>query len=171
MGSFLFVLMGLSSIAQAQTRVAVLDFELRDLTLAPGIPSELERTAAVKPMLETQLATAGYQIQPVNLNLQAELDGGVGYLFDHPDVAAQLARATQADFVLVGRLHKPSFLFAYLIVQLVDAKTGKISAHWVVEVKGPQKKLTYKGVESLVVKINHFFNDNRSPKKGAFNTN
>jgi len=154
-----FMLIGLPSTAQAQTRVVVLDFELRDMTLAPGIPSELERTAAIKPMLDTQLVTAGYQIQPVTSNLQAELDGGVGYLFDHPDVAAQLARVTQADYVLVGRLHKPSFLFAYLIVKLVDAKTGKISAHWVVEVKGPQKKLTYKGVESLVVKINRFFNE------------
>ncbi|WP_228779343.1 hypothetical protein [Methylobacter sp. BlB1] len=29
----------------AGQRIAVLDFELKDLTLAPGIPSEVERTA------------------------------------------------------------------------------------------------------------------------------
>ena len=30
----------------AQTKIAILDFELKDLTLAPGISAEIERTAA-----------------------------------------------------------------------------------------------------------------------------
>ena len=35
----------------AQTRIAILDFELSDVTLAPNIPSEINRTAAIKGML------------------------------------------------------------------------------------------------------------------------
>ena len=167
----LLFFLGLSCSAQAQPKLAVLDFELKDMTLAPGIKTEIERTAAIKPMLEMQLQQAGYNIIPVSKERQQFMDSGVGYLFNHHDVAAQLARANNADFILVGRLHKPSFLFAYLIVQLVEAKSGKLSERWVVEVKGPQKKLTSKGVESLVVKINTFFNDHDASEKKAFNTN
>ena len=48
--------------AAAETRIAVLDFELKDLTLAPRIPAEIERTATVKPLLENELKNSGYTI-------------------------------------------------------------------------------------------------------------
>lgn len=51
----------------AETSIAILDFELNDLTLAPGIPAEIERTASVKPLLEKELNGAGYRIISVPL--------------------------------------------------------------------------------------------------------
>ena len=39
----------------AETRIAILDFELKDLTLAPRIPAEIKRTASIKPLLEGEL--------------------------------------------------------------------------------------------------------------------
>ena len=99
----------------AATKIAILDFELKDLTLAPRIPSELERTASIKPLLETELERAGYTVVNIDLASQQNADAGIGYLFDHHDIAAKLGKKFNADYVLVGRLHKPSFLFAYLI--------------------------------------------------------
>ena len=81
----------------------------------------------------------------------------MGYLFDHHDIAAQLAKKYNADYVLVGRLHKPSFLFVYLLVHVIDVKQQTMVADYSTEVKGSEKKLTRKGVESLVDKINDTF--------------
>ena len=54
----------------------------------------------------------------------------------------------------MGRLHKPSFLFVYLMAHLIDVSNGKLIGDYISEVKGGEKKLTLKGVESLAVKIN-----------------
>ncbi len=140
--------------AAAETRIAVLDFELKDLTLAPRIPAEIERTATVKPLLENELKNSGYTIVSIPGDAQLSATSGTGYLFDHHDVAAQLASQYGADYVIVGRLHKPSFLFVYLMAHLIDVSNGKLIGDYISEVKGGEKKLTLKGVESLAVKIN-----------------
>ena len=41
------------------------------------------------------------------------------------------------------------------MAHLVDVKQQRLIADYSSEVKGGEKKLTFKGVESLVVKINH----------------
>jgi Protein of unknown function (DUF2380) len=146
-----------SASVTAQPRIAVLDFELKDLTLKPGVPQEVERTASVKPMLEEELRKSGYEIVSIPLEAQKQTTAGVGYLFDHHDIAAQLAQKYGADYVIVGRLHKPSFLFVYLMAHLVDVKQQRLVADYLSEVKGGEKKLTRKGVESLVVKVNGTF--------------
>lgn len=139
----------------AETTIAILDFELRDLTLAPGIPAEVQRTASIKAMLEAELKRAGYKIVAVDSESQREANGGVGYLFDHDDSAAELAKKADADYILVGRLHKPSFLFAYIMGHLVRAKDSHLIGNYISETKGGDKKLTLKGVESLAVKIDN----------------
>lgn len=137
----------------AEQRIVVLDFELKDLTLAPGIPSEVERTAGIKAMLENELVKAGCEVVTVSPEVQQSANAGVGYLFDHDDVAAKLARQAGADYILVGRLHKPSFLFAYLMGHLVRARDSRLVGNYISEIKGGDKKLTLKGVEDLAVKI------------------
>jgi hypothetical protein len=139
--------------AHAGTRIAVLDFELKDLTLAPGVPEEIQRTALIKPLLENQLKQAGYEIVTIDSEVQQRADSGRGYLFDHIETAASLGEDVGADYVIIGRLHKPSFLFAYLMARLVKVQTGHVIGDYISEVKGSQKKLTIKGVESLTVKI------------------
>ncbi len=151
--------------SHAQTRIAILDFELRDLTLAPRIPAELKRTAAIKPMLEAELKRAGYEIITINSTTQKKANAGVGYLFDHDDVAAKLAKKVGADYVLVGRLHKPSFLFAYLMGHLVRVNDGKLMGNYISETKGGDQKLTLKAVESLTVKIDNDLEHRYSPPK------
>jgi hypothetical protein len=59
------VFLGLISVGVcAETSIAILDFELSDVTLAPGIPAEIARTASIKPMLEGELTRAGYKHYP-----------------------------------------------------------------------------------------------------------
>jgi len=147
----------------AETRIAILDFELKDLTLAPRIPAEIKRTASIKPLLEAELKKAAYVIIDITPESQKLADGGVGYLFDHHDVAAQLGKQFGADYVLVGRLHKPSFLFAYMMGHLVRVSDGKLIGNYISEAKGPNKKLTIKTVESLAVKIDKTLDNRYSP--------
>ena len=149
-----FILLFFTSInVFSETKIAILDFELKDLTLAPRIASEIERTASIKPLLEVELKRAGYTIVNIDYKSQTDSNAGVGYLFDHHDVAAKLGKKFKADYILVGRLHKPSFLFAYLMGHLVRVSDAKLIGNYISEAKGPNKKLTIKTVESLTVKI------------------
>ncbi len=137
----------------AVTRIAILDFELKDLTLAPGIPAEIKRTESIKPMLEKELSSAGYEMVSIPLSAQRTADSGVGYLFDHSDVASNLGKQFGADYILVGRLHKPSFLFAYLMANLIRVKDQRVLDHFITESKGPNVELVIKAVENMADKI------------------
>jgi len=156
-GSLLSIVASLFFVGSAQAephdRIAVLEFELNDLTLDPRNSAELERTTSIKPMLEQALTAADHPTIAVDAAAQRVADKGVGYLFDHADAAAALGRATGADWVIVGRVHKASFLFVYFKVHVVKVATAEQVADLMVEVKGPQKALTVKGVESLAKQI------------------
>lgn len=144
----------ISASALADTRIAVLDFELNDLTLEPRTPTELERTARVAPLLREALAARkGYALVAVDPAAQEKADVSVGYLFDHPDAAAELGRRFNADWIAVGRLHKPSPLFSYLKVKLVEAKTGEIKGDYVVEIKGQFEQTASRGTAILAEQI------------------
>ncbi|MGR9074206.1 MAG: DUF2380 domain-containing protein [Gammaproteobacteria bacterium] len=149
--------------AAEETRIAILDFELKDLTLAPGIPEEIERTASVRPLLEAELKKAGYVIINIDPDSRNSADAGVGYLYDHTDAAAKLGRRFDADYILVGRLHKPSFLFAYLMGRLIRIDDARLMGDFVSEAKGPSRKITAKAVESLAVKIDKALDNRYSP--------
>ncbi len=140
----------------AAVPIAILEFELKDLTLMPASAEELERTSSLKPLLEQAMdSIGGYEPLAINPELIAAADAGFGYLFEHHDVAAEVARAHGAEWIVVGRLHKPSFLFAYLIAHLIEAESGRLAGDFVVEVKGQPDVTTPKGVERLSEKIHH----------------
>jgi hypothetical protein len=147
----------------AETKIAILEFELKDMTLAPRIPAELKRTASIKPLLEGELQSADYTIISIDLESQKAADSGVGYLFDHHDVAAKLGQQFGADYVLVGRLHKPSFLFSYLMGHLIRVSDARLIGNYISEAKGPNIKLTIKTVESLAVKIDRTLDNRYTP--------
>ncbi len=149
------LLLFLSFAAHSEIKIAVLNFELNDLTLAPGTEAELERTASVAPLLRNEFEKKfDYKIMPIDADVQEEADEGFGYLFDHADVSADLCREHGADWILIGRVHKPSFLFAYLKAHLINCETRRPAGDYVIEVKGDAKKFTKKGVENLAIKVN-----------------
>jgi hypothetical protein len=139
----------------AGTRIAILDFELKDLTGVTPIPAdEVDRTASVAPLLRETLAQYdGYQVIAINGEDQLQADEGFGYLFDHPDESAKLGARYGAELVAVGRVHKPSFLFAYLKVHLVDVDTRQVVGDYVVEVKGSARQVTERGAVVLARQI------------------
>ena len=123
----------LGSPAFAGTRIAVLDFELNDLTLLPRTPEELARTAGVAPLLrEALVKKGGYESVAIGPAAQAQANVSFGYLFDHTEVAAQLGERLGVDWIAVGRVHKPSFLFAYLKVRLVNTRPRRVAGDFVV---------------------------------------
>lgn len=134
--------------------IAVLDFELNDLTLNPNLAEETERAATLRPLLVEQFRQ-NFKItvkdNPASARIEAEK--GRGYLFDRPEIAAKIGRETGVDWIVSGRLHKASYLFVYLKAQLINTQTGQVAADFVVEIKGSQKKLTNKGIESLALQV------------------
>lgn len=136
------------------SNVAVLEFDLKDLTLNPNIKEEQARTATLRNLVVEQLVTTHkHNLIENSARAAIEADKGQGYLFDRPALAAKLGKEVGADWIVTGRLHKASFLFVYLKAQLINTDSGKIASDFVVEIKGQQKKLTIKGVESLSLQI------------------
>ncbi len=134
--------------------VAVLEFELNDLTLNPDTAAETERAASLRPLLVERLGE-DHGIVIVDNPARAAIEAvkGHGYVFDRPELAAEIGREGGAAWVVSGRLHKPSFLFVYLQAQLIDVRSGRVAADFVVEIKGQQKKVTPKGIETLARQI------------------
>lgn len=138
----------------AAVPIVILEFELKDLTPIATDATELKRTASLKPLLEQALENkVAYEVLPIEPEIAAEADAGVGYLFEHHDVAAELGQRLGAEWIVVGRLHKPSFLFAYLMAHLIEVKSARLVGNFVVEVKGRPEVTTRKGVEKLAEKI------------------
>jgi hypothetical protein len=145
--------------AHASVRIAVLNFELNDITSMPNTPDELVRTATFRPLLEQAISRAGdYEIIHINISEQAAANAGFGYLFKFHDVAAALARQWNADWVVVGQHSKPSFLFSYLMAYLVNVKKPDLSARYAIELKGTHEKVTRRGIDALAKKIHASIN-------------
>lgn len=138
----------------AGERIAILDFELIDITSLPNTQTELDRTASIKPLLEQAILHAGdYQIIAVGqAEYQAE-NAGPGYLYRFHDIAAKLGEKYSADWIVVGQHSKPSFLFSYLMANLIDVKQGRLIARIEIELKGNHQKVTRRGVRKLSTKI------------------
>ena len=149
-----FGLIFFTPLAAFAAPVAVLEFELNDLTLNPDVAAETERAASLRPLLIERL-TEHHGIEVIDNPPRAaiEAEKGRGYLFDRPELAAEIGREAGAAWIVSGRLHKPTFLFAYMKAQLIDTRTGRVAADFVVEVKGQQKKITPRGIETLARQI------------------
>ena len=144
----------LSPCGHSAQRLAILDFEANDLTSLPNTPAEVTRTGSIRPLLE-QALSQGSDIEIVKIapERQAEANAGFGYLFRYADQAAKLGRAAGADWVLVGQHSKPSFLFSYLIGDLVNVNTETAAFRFDIELKGNHRKVTERGVAALADKI------------------
>ncbi|MGZ8157968.1 MAG: DUF2380 domain-containing protein [Methylobacter sp.] len=144
----------LTDATHAATRIAVLDFELNDITSLPNTPAERQRTASMAPLLTKALSQIdGYEIVPVDTGMQKAANSSFGYLFRFHDLAAQLGRQLGADWIIVSQHSKPSFLFSYLWVYLIDVKKQTAIARYDIELKGNHEKVTQRGIASLTRKI------------------
>ncbi len=146
----LFILLVFSVNANAEIRIAILPFELNDITSLAYTKAEKTRTAAFKPLLEQALLKrGGYKIQPVSVDEYKAENAGLGYLFRFNDIAAKLGKKVDADWIIVSQHSKPSFLYSYLIAHVVNVKTGQRIARYDVELKGNNHKVSERGVRKL----------------------
>lgn len=100
----------------------VVDFELRDVSPIPNVAQEVERTEYIDSVIRNTLKEAGYTLmEPCDVLIQASQQG-LGYLYDRPEVAGRLGGECGADYVLMGQTWKPSFLFVFPQVQVVDTR-------------------------------------------------
>jgi phage tail sheath gpL-like len=144
-----------SPCSAANQRIAVLAFELDDISSLPNTPQEQQRTAGFRPLLEAALQQAdnAYDVVTISPERQAAANGGFGYLFHFSDLAAQLGHQDNADWVIVGQHSKPSFLYSYLKVHIVNAKTQTLAASVDIELKGSHQSVSEHAVKALAKKI------------------
>jgi Protein of unknown function (DUF2380) len=147
-------LMLASSPGLAEQRIAILNFELNDITSLPNTPQEKLRTESIQPLLEQAIRKkAYYQIIHINPEAQTAANSSFGYLFRFDELAAKLGEQHGADWIIVGQHSKPSFLYSYLLAHLIDVKTQALAASFAIELKGNSEKVTQRGVKALANKI------------------
>jgi hypothetical protein len=152
--AIVLLLVLLSGSAYAAQRIAVLNFELNDITSLPNTPAELQRTASMGPLLIRALSRAGdYEIVAVDADTQKSANAGIGYLFRFHDLAAQLGHQLGVDWIIVSQHSKPSFLYSYLMAHLIRVKTQTLSASFDIELKGNHEKVSQRGINRLADKI------------------
>jgi outer membrane lipopolysaccharide assembly protein LptE/RlpB len=113
--------------AASEAKVMALDFQLNDLTDLPNAPEELARISYLTETFKQKLVKNGVQLVEVNQALQAELKvNSATYFYDHVKVAAKMAEGSGADYLLITVALKPTYLFVYPRVLMVDIKTQEV---------------------------------------------
>ena len=113
--------------AAASSTVMVLDFQLNDLTDLPNAPQKLERIHYLTKVYKEVLVTQGVNIVPVANKLMADMQNqSATYLFDQIEYVAEVAAESGVDYVLIGVALKPTYLFVYPRILLVDVKQKKV---------------------------------------------
>lgn len=160
---FFFSLSLLMSCAtMADSKIAVLDMELLNLTLKLSDPQKNAEIAAAdqknvelvqKLVREGFAERDGYTLVEISDEAHAKADKGVGYLFDRPQAAASLGKTVGADYIVVGRYHKPSYLFSYVMLRVVDVHSGELIEEFKSEVKGRPQETIPRNISNIMKKI------------------
>jgi hypothetical protein len=123
--------------ADPPAKVAVLSIELNNLHKTTPDSSLAARIQGLATALAARLAiSCGYQIVAIDSGAQAAAHLGEGYLYDHPDVAAGLAAAAGAEWVVVPRLNRATAWAADLQAHVVRVRDSTIISNRIVELKG-----------------------------------
>ena len=148
------ILICAASTGAAAPRIAVLDFELNDITSLPNTPEELRRTSTMAPLLSEALnKNDQYQTSIIPKQVQKTANGGFGYLFQHLEEAAKLGQTQGVDWIIVSQHSKPSFLFSYLWVYLIKVTPPAMVIRFDIELKGSHETVTQHAIASLANKI------------------
>ncbi|WP_347985715.1 DUF2380 domain-containing protein [Methylomonas sp. AM2-LC] len=138
----------------AQTRIAVLDFQLNDLTLLANTQTELQRTASMAPLLiESLNLNDDYHAISIPSTLQAAANNNFADFYHFPAQSAKLGRQLNVDWMVISQHIKPSFLFSYLQVLLIDVNKETQVARYDIELKGSHAKVTQHSIMALAKKL------------------
>lgn len=115
--------------AQAEpiAKVMALDYQLNDLTGLPNAPEEVARIALLSSVYKQRLAENGVDLVSGTAALQHAVENeSPTYLFDNVQKAAKMAEGSGADYLLIGVALKPTYLFVYPRILLVDIRTADV---------------------------------------------
>lgn len=113
--------------ADKAPKVVVLGFSLNDMTGIPNAPEELKRIALLTKTVKDELTSKGVELVPMTENSQIETGRNSStYFYDNPVTAVDLNKDTGADYVLIAVAMKPTYLFVYPRLLLVDTKSKKV---------------------------------------------
>lgn len=151
------------------TKIAVLNFELNDITSLPNTVDEIIRTASLKPLLENAIKKFGeYEIIQIKAKDYAYENISFGYLYKFHKIVASLGEKYGAEWVIVGQHSKPSFLFSYIMTNIINVKTKNLISNYAVELKGNHKIVTERGIKATAKKITNriaaYYNKKFKPK-------
>lgn len=152
----LFMLLSQAALAATSAKVMVVDFPLNDLTDLPNPPEELARIAYFNVIFKQILSDEGIQVIPMNDQIKGILGTqSATYLFDHTDIAATMAENNGADYIIVGVAMKPTYLFVYPRLLLVDIKTKRKAFSAYVQMEGSwlEKETTASSAKNLANKV------------------
>ena len=137
------------------TRILVLDFGLSDDTLLPNHPEELVRTASVAPYVRDHIRALGCRSPNWRSDADTLSDTATGYLSAHPGAVVEIAAGEQADWVVVGKLQKFSFMEAWLQTVIIDPRSGKLLARAESEIRAGMRddRMTKRAAVSLAQQI------------------
>ncbi|MDC9725542.1 MAG: DUF2380 domain-containing protein [Gammaproteobacteria bacterium] len=150
------------NLAWAESKIAVPDFELLDLTMKLSDPQkvaeinaqEQQKLRDIESFLKRGLNNKdGFSVIAVSDEAKDAADKGTGYLFDCASCSAELGRAHGADYIIIGRLHKPTYLFSYIIARVFDTHENKLVKEFRSEIKGDPRVAIPGAVGILVNKI------------------
>ncbi len=137
-------------------KVMIVDFTLNDLTDLPNPPEEIARTADFNHFFKQRLLDDGVELVLVTDSIKAVAAAqSATYLFDHPDIAADLAKDSGADYILLGVAMKPTYLFVYPRLLLVEIKTKRKAFTAYVQMEGSwlEKTTTANSAQRLAEKV------------------
>lgn len=124
---YIALLLPLPVQAEPLARVMVLDYQLNDLTDLPNAPEEVARIALLSSVYKQRLAENGVELVPATTALQDAVENeSPTYLFDNVPKAAKMAEGSGADYLLIGVALKPTYLFVYPRILLVNIGTAEV---------------------------------------------
>lgn len=146
--------------SHAKTKIMVVDFELRDVSPIPNVAQEVERTALIDFVIRKTLTENGYELMQPCDELKKASEQAIGYLYDRPEVAGRIGGECGADYVLMGQTWKPSYLFEFPQVQIVDTRKNLTREQLVVvsrvvqlEASTLDKNVTEAAAKKLAIQI------------------
>lgn len=113
--------------AESSPKLLVIAFQLDDRTGLPNASEELNRIELLTTTFKNQLSKKGVMIIPLSAKVQDEINKhSPSYLYDNVETAVELNKDSDADYLVIGVAFKPTYLFVYPRLLIVDMKTKKV---------------------------------------------
>ena len=136
-------------------QVMMTPIESIDLTLQPNASLEHIRVQYLEQSFVANVQGSDLISDEIWRNLNA----GVGYLWDRPELLFPMAQQHDARWILVTRLYKPSHLFSYFEFKAYDVHSQLLLGEESIEIKGITPKLLEKAAKRAANIINTRLNN------------